>query len=594
MITYTNLEYLGTSNDGSVNPYQKTQSITTSSAIVGIANNHAQTPLSVGNYFMMLVIDASLPSTMTNLHMWCGMGASGSIKYLSNVIDEYTGGSSADIVLSSMVKMTSESNCAAMVGVNNVSGSGDLTLTVKRIALIKVADDLTYQSDFTALKNAIVAEQSTSYTIDESESGGETEVTLQSISATYTGGNVTSGTALTDLTGITVTANYSDGSITNVTDYSLSGSIVEGNNTITVIYQGKTTTFNVTGTASSSSGETEVTLQSISAVYTGGNVAVGTSLLNLTGITVTATYSNGSTSNVTGYTLSGNIVEGNNTITVTYKGKTTTFVVIGVASSDVEKTKFVAVSRKNFEKALIRIAALEGSSSGGVNKLMGKKIIYDGDSICASRTQNGGSYPKLISDLTGCTYVNNAVAGASLASIGSNADSGSYTFPHSVVDNSASLDTDGDLYCFEGGINDYYHNVPLGTFDELDFSSTPNTSTIYGAMEQLCRNAMYYYVGKPICFILAHKCYGTLTKNSAGYTAKDVHYAQVKVLRKYGVPYYDAFEESGLNGMLNIHKTNYLNGGSSGTADGVHTNEAGYLIYYVPQLIYLFNRILPY
>lgn len=88
--------------------------------------------------------------------------------------------------------------------------------------------------------------------------------------------------------------------------------------------------------------------------------------------------------------------------------------------------------------------------------------------------------------------MNNAVAGASLASIGSNADSGSYTFPHSVVDNSASLGTDGDLYCFQCGINDYYHNVPLGT------------------------------------------------------------------------------------------------------ADGVHPNEEGYLIYYVPKLIGIFNRTLPY
>lgn len=72
------------------------------------------------------------------------------------------------------------------------------------------------------------------------------------------------------------------------------------------------------------------TLSSISATYTGGNVAVGTSLTSLTGITVTATYSDGSTSNVTGYSLSGTIAEGANTITVTYEGLTTTFTVTGV------------------------------------------------------------------------------------------------------------------------------------------------------------------------------------------------------------------------------------------------------------------------
>lgn len=77
--------------------------------------------------------------------------------------------------------------------------------------------------------------------------------------------------------------------------------------------------------------EPEVTLSSISATYNGGNVYVGTELADLTGITVTATYSDGSTSNVTGYTLSGTISEGSNTITVTYNGKTTTFTVTGVA-----------------------------------------------------------------------------------------------------------------------------------------------------------------------------------------------------------------------------------------------------------------------
>lgn len=74
----------------------------------------------------------------------------------------------------------------------------------------------------------------------------------------------------------------------------------------------------------------EVTLSSISATYNGGNVAIGTSVNDLTGITVTAYYSDGSTANVTGYALSGTITEGSNTITVSYGGKITTFTVTGV------------------------------------------------------------------------------------------------------------------------------------------------------------------------------------------------------------------------------------------------------------------------
>lgn len=89
------------------------------------------------------------------------------------------------------------------------------------------------------------------------DSGG-TEVTISSISATYTGGDVEEGTALSDLTGITVIATYSDGSTATVTGYTLSGEIAEGENTITVSYGGKTTTFTVIGTASVSAGETIV------------------------------------------------------------------------------------------------------------------------------------------------------------------------------------------------------------------------------------------------------------------------------------------------------------------------------------------------
>lgn len=247
----------------------------------------------------------------------------------------------------------------------------------------------------------------------------EEEATLIRISAVYSGGDVRAGTDLNKLTGLVVTATYSDGSRKTVTDYVLSGTIEAGENVITVIYGGKTTTFTITGYAelqitkqpknvmalvggdavftieatgssvsyqwyysddggnswkttvtgdsmkqptytikavdsslngrlvkcvvTDASGNTvtsniveliiSVSLSSISATYTGGDVAVGTTLTALKGITVIAHYSDGSTSNVTGYTLSGTIAEGSNTITVKYQGKTTTFTVTGSSSA---------------------------------------------------------------------------------------------------------------------------------------------------------------------------------------------------------------------------------------------------------------------
>lgn len=79
-------------------------------------------------------------------------------------------------------------------------------------------------------------------------------VTLSSISATYSGGTVSSGTTLDQLTGIVVTATYSDGSTTTLAagDYTLSGTLTAGqDNTITVTYQEKTATFMVTVEAES-------------------------------------------------------------------------------------------------------------------------------------------------------------------------------------------------------------------------------------------------------------------------------------------------------------------------------------------------------
>lgn len=81
---------------------------------------------------------------------------------------------------------------------------------------------------------------------------------------------------------------------------------------------------------------TTPTLTSITATYSGGDVLVGTSLNNLTDIVVTATYSDNSTATIIDYTLSGSIVEGTNTITVSYKGKTTTFNVVGYVDETIE------------------------------------------------------------------------------------------------------------------------------------------------------------------------------------------------------------------------------------------------------------------
>lgn len=125
----------------------------------------------------------------------------------------------------------------------------------------KVLNANEYISGFTldkGIAGKILHENYMNYIPSEPDTPDNPEVTLSSISATYTGGNVTVGTSVNDLTGITVKATYSDGSTANVSEYALSGTITEGENTVTVTYQGKTTTFMVTGVAESGGEEPDI------------------------------------------------------------------------------------------------------------------------------------------------------------------------------------------------------------------------------------------------------------------------------------------------------------------------------------------------
>ena len=99
-----------------------------------------------------------------------------------------------------------------------------------------------------------------------------TPITLTGITAAYSGGTVAAGTTLDQLTGITVTATYSDGSTATLAagDYTLSGTLTAGqDNTVTVTYQGKTATFTVT-VAAEPAGVTET---EIALTWTAGKLA---------------------------------------------------------------------------------------------------------------------------------------------------------------------------------------------------------------------------------------------------------------------------------------------------------------------------------
>jgi lysophospholipase L1-like esterase len=162
---------------------------------------------------------------------------------------------------------------------------------------------------------------------------------------------------------------------------------------------------------------------------------------------------------------------------------------------------------------------------------------------------------------------------------------------HSVVDNLPNLPTDADLYCFQAGINDYWTYGVLGTFDPDDFTGTLDKTTVCGALETIFRYMKE--LDKPVVFVISHKIQRTADhENAMGDTFGDYHDAMVKICEKYGVVYYDAFLDSGLDGANTEHDKLYLTGNSEGTPDGTHPNAEGYKQFYVPQLIELFEDIL--
>lgn len=155
-------------------------------------------------------------------------------------------------------------------------------------------------------------------------------VQLTGISAEYPGGNIASNASIDDLKeNLIVYANYSDGTSTiiDTNAVTLSGTIGEGQNTITVTFGEYSTTLTIIGV---------VVLTQLIAMYDGTALDVGSTVDTLAGLGVMAVWSNGTTELVSDYTLSSNgqIVEGDNAINITYGNLTTTIHVNGVSAVD--------------------------------------------------------------------------------------------------------------------------------------------------------------------------------------------------------------------------------------------------------------------
>lgn len=209
------------------------------------------------------------------------------------------------------------------------------------------------------------------------------------------------------------------------------------------------------------------------------------------------------------------------------------------------------------------------------NPLYGKKLCVDGDSICYGVGYAGG-YAGIIGTENGMTVQNLGVSGATMATGTYEADG--VTPRHWICTSVENFDNDGDYYIIEGGFNDVGNSVPIDNesfANAIDTTGVFNTATTCGAMEMMCHNLVTLYEGKKLGFIFPHR----INEHPWNYPDATRRVLMKKILVKYGIPFIDLAEVSGMDTAFTSIANTYTKSG-----DGIHPNQLGYEKYYVPKI----------
>ncbi|MBQ9778053.1 MAG: SGNH/GDSL hydrolase family protein [Clostridia bacterium] len=221
------------------------------------------------------------------------------------------------------------------------------------------------------------------------------------------------------------------------------------------------------------------------------------------------------------------------------------------------------------------------------NKLFGKTVIWNGDSICQGSSRSGTWADRIAAKNGLAAWKNYGIGGGTVTENVLVASTGKIR--HSV---SATLEKmheefpDADYIIFEGGTNDAdllgritEGNVPerFGAVDPYDYSGNYDRDSFCGALESVFYRATQYWRGKKICYIVAQKMgYNPPTsKNRRAYFE-----VAMQICRKWGIPYLNLWDGCYLNPelpwMFDRNKTIEENEVCSLYKDGQHLTAAGY------------------
>lgn len=230
---------------------------------------------------------------------------------------------------------------------------------------------------------------------------------------------------------------------------------------------------------------------------------------------------------------------------------------------------------QTFEDDFCKYVKLVDAEDVPAYRISENTIAFFGDSITSGAGE--GDYPSLIAEITGATVTNNGVSGSTLAS--------GTTSTHHICEDVAAYSGTADIICVSGGLNDYNQNVPLGTLTE-GYVAELDTTTVIGALESIVHSLLTNHTASKLYYVITHKAASAeVNTNTLGLTLGDYHDAILSVLKKYSIPFYDAFTDSGFVTTVYGAWGEAIRSLYTVDSDGVHPNREGYLKYYVYQII---------
>lgn len=201
------------------------------------------------------------------------------------------------------------------------------------------------------------------------------------------------------------------------------------------------------------------------------------------------------------------------------------------------------------------------------DKLYQKSIYWNGDSICYGA--EGFSFANQIGLAHAMPETMDAESGTRLSTRTGRTDS--------IYDRVVAMDTTAeyDFIGIEGGYNDYFSSVAIGTLT-ANYTDSPDTTTVIGAVEGICKHIRTNFPNSKFFFVLGHR------PIAVGQYSTDVDTywdAIISALEKWAVPYVDIRKEGTLMAYNADWLADYF---GEGETMGTHPNTEAYSKFYNP------------